>query len=122
MAGRAEAAGRPRGRPPWVNYLIGQGAALLGAFAVAGVVGSVIVIAYGENPLLVYETVWAFSTSRPQDFAVVLENATPLIFSGRGGGVALKAGFLNIGGGGQYFAGRRAGAPAATGFDSLAAV
>jgi len=122
MAGRAEAAGRPRGRPPWVNYLIGQGAALLGAFAVAGVVGSVIVIAYGENPLLVYETVWAFSTSRPQDFAVVLENATPLIFSGLAVAVAFKAGLFNIGVEGQYIVGMAAAAAAATGFDSLPAV
>src|ERR687895_2192357 len=117
MAGRAEAAGRPRRPPPGGNKLIGRGGALA-----AGVVGSVIVIAYGENPLLVYETVWAFSTSRPQDFAIVLENATPLIYSGLAVAVAFKAGLFNIGVEGQYIVGMAAAAAAAIFLTGLPAV
>jgi general nucleoside transport system permease protein len=106
-------------RPPWVDFLIGQLLALAGAFAFAALVGSVIVIAYGEDPIFVYRTVWAFGTSRPQDFAIVLENATPLIYSGLAVAVAFKAGLFNIGVEGQYIVGMAAAAAAAIAFTGL---
>jgi general nucleoside transport system permease protein len=121
VAARADSSERVQGRPPWIDRALGQLFALLGAFTFAGVVGSVIVIAYGQNPLLVYETVWAFGTSRPLDFAVVLENATPLIFSGLAVAVAFKAGLFNIGVEGQYIVGMAGAAAVATGFESLPA-
>ena len=111
-----------RGRPPWVDSVLGQIYALGGAIAFAGLIGSLIILAYKENPLSVYETVWNFSTSRPQDFAKVLEYATPLIFSGLSVGIAFKAGLFNIGTEGQYIVGMMTGAAAAIGFDSLPAV
>jgi general nucleoside transport system permease protein len=117
-----EAAARPAGRPEWVDFLLGQVIALGGAFAFAAVVGSVIVIAYGEDPLFVYRTVWAFGTSRPQDFAIVLENATPLIYSGLAVAVAFKAGLFNIGVEGQYIVGMAAAAAAAIFLTGLPAV
>jgi general nucleoside transport system permease protein len=107
------------GRPPWVDFLIGQLLALAGAFAFAALIGSVIVIAYGEDPIFVYRTVWAFGTSRPQDFAIVLENATPLIYSGLAVAVAFKAGLFNIGVEGQYIVGMAAAAGAAIAFTGL---
>ena len=58
-----------------------QALALAGAFLFAAVTGAIIILP-GEDPLFVYSTVWNFSTARPEDFAKVLENATPLIFSG----------------------------------------
>ena len=117
-----EAAARPAGRPEWVDFLLGQVIALGGAFAFAAVVGSLIVIAYGEDPLFVYRTVWAFGTSRPQDFAIVLENATPLIYSGLAVAVAFKAGLFNIGVEGQYIVGMAAAAAAAIFLTGLPAV
>jgi len=83
-------------------FLGGQTAALIAAFLFAGLVGSLIILAYHESPLRVYETVWRFSTARPSDFARVLVNATPLIFSGLALAVAFKAGMFNIGVEGQY--------------------
>ena len=112
----------PKTRPPWIDNLGAQLLALLGAFAFAGVIGSIIIIAYDENPLDVYMTVWRFSTSRPQDFAQVLENATPLIFSGLSVAVAFKAGMFNIGTEGQYIVGMMTAAAAAVGLDFLPAV
>jgi general nucleoside transport system permease protein len=106
-------------RPPWLDFLIGQLLALTGAFAFAALIGSVIVIAYGEDPIFVYRTVWAFGTSRPQDFAIVLENATPLIYSGLAVAVAFKAGLFNIGVEGQYIVGMAAAAAAAIAFTGL---
>lgn len=111
-----------RGRPPWVDSVLGQIYALGGAIAFAGLIGSLIILAYKENPLDVYQTVWNFSTSRPQDFAQVLEYATPLVFSGLSVGVAFKAGLFNIGTEGQYIVGMMTGAAAAVGLDFLPAV
>jgi ABC-type uncharacterized transport system permease subunit len=100
-------------RPGWIDFLVAQIVALAGAFAFAALIGSVIVIAYGEDPIFVFRTVWAFGTSRPQDFAIVLENATPLIFSGLAVAVAFKAGLFNIGVEGQYIVGMAAAAAVA---------
>jgi general nucleoside transport system permease protein len=108
-----EAATQPRPRAQWIDFVVGQVVALAGAFAFAALIGSVIIIAYGEDPLFVYRTVWAFGTSRPQDFAIVLENATPLIYSGLAVAVAFKAGLFNIGVEGQYIVGMAAAAAAA---------
>jgi simple sugar transport system permease protein len=116
-----EAAARPPGRPAWIDFLVGQVIALTGAFAFAALIGSLIVIAYGEDPIFVYRTVWAFGTSRPQDFAIVLENATPLIYSGLAVAVAFKAGLFNIGVEGQYIVGMAAAAAAAITLSGLPA-
>ena len=79
----------------------GQALALAAAFVFAGLVGSLIIVAYHESPLHVYSIVWQFSTSRPSDFARVLVNATPLVFSGLGGNpveMGLIASFARPGG------------------------
>jgi len=117
-----EAATQPRIRPEWIDFLVAQLIALAGAFAFAALIGAVIVIAYGEDPLFVYRTVWAFGTSRPQDFAIVLENATPLIYSGLAVAVAFKAGLFNIGVEGQYIVGMAAAAAAALTLSGLPTV
>jgi general nucleoside transport system permease protein len=121
MATAAEAS-RSHGRPPWVDLLAGQAVALLAAFAFAALIGSLIILAYGESPWIAFLTVWRFSTARPQDFGQVLENATPLIFSGLAVAVAFKAGLFNIGVEGQYIVGMAAAAAAAIGLGSLPAV
>ncbi len=108
-----EAAAQPGTRPQWIDFVAGQVIALAGAFAFAAAIGSVIVIAYGEDPIFVYRTVWEFGTSRPQDFAIVLENATPLIYSGLAVAVAFKAGLFNLGVEGHYIVGMAAAAGAA---------
>lgn len=117
MAVAAEAPARPR--PAWVDALIGHGLALLGAFAVAALLGGLIIVAYGENPLFVYSTIWQFSTARAQDLAKVFENATPLIFSGLAVAVAFKAGLFNIGVEGQYIVAMMVAASAAIFLDFL---
>jgi ABC-type uncharacterized transport system permease subunit len=121
LATHAEAV-RPRRVPQWVDALRLPAIALGSAFAVAGVIGSLIILAYDENPLDVYETVWRFSTARPQDFARVLVYATPLIFSGLAVAVAFKAGMFNIGVEGQYIVGMMAAAAAALYLDFLPAI
>jgi simple sugar transport system permease protein len=107
--------------PPWVDALTGRLLALLGAFGFAALIGSIIIIAYGEDPIDIYRTIWVYSTSETTDIARVLEIATPLIFSALAVAVAFKAGMFNIGVEGQYIVGMAAGAAAANGFDGLPA-
>lgn len=106
-----------RTRRPWVDALTGQLLGLLVAFLFAGVVGGAIIVAYGESPLRVYGVVIDFSTARFQDVARVLENATPLIFSGLAVAVAFRAGMFNIGVEGQYYVGMITATAAAVTFD-----
>jgi simple sugar transport system permease protein len=110
-----------RERPAWIAALGGQLLALGGALAFAALVGSLIITLYGESPMDTYRTIWTFSTSEPSDFARVLENATPLIFSGLAVAVAFKAGLFNIGVEGQYIVALATGAAAALNLDFLPA-
>jgi simple sugar transport system permease protein len=106
-----------RARRPWVDALTGQALGLVAAFLFAGVVGGGIIAAYGESPLRVYGLVIDFSTARFQDVARVLDNATPLIFSGLAVAVAFRAGMFNIGVEGQYYVGMVTATAAAVFFD-----
>jgi ABC-type uncharacterized transport system permease subunit len=121
MASEALPAGTSRARPTWLDPLLTQLLAVALAAAFAAAVGSVIILLYRESPLFTYETIWRFGTNRPQDFARVLENATPLIFSALAVAVAFKAGMFNIGVEGQYIVGMATAAAAALAFDLLAA-
>ena len=118
MAATADAVKPPR-RIGGLDVLIGQSLAFLGALALAAAIGSIIIIAYGQNPLDIYRTIWVYATSSPADFAQVLEFATPLIFSGLAVAVAFKAGMFNIGVEGQYRVGMMTAAAAALGLKSL---
>ncbi len=120
MATAAEPPARPASRVRF-DFLAGQLLALGGAFAFAAAIGSIIIIAYNENPLFVYATVLNYSTARVQDIAQVLEYATPLIFSGLAVAVAFKAGLFNIGVEGQYIVGLMTASAAALYLDFLPA-
>jgi general nucleoside transport system permease protein len=119
MGADAAAVSQARPRPEWVDTLVTQLLALLGAFLFAGVVGGIIILLYGESPLFVYATIWEFSTGGLDDIAKVVENATPLIFSGLAVAVAFKAGMFNIGVEGQYIVGMMTATPAALFLDFL---
>jgi ABC-type uncharacterized transport system permease subunit len=102
--------------------LLTQAVAVAAAFAFTGLVGSAIILAYGESPLFVYSTIWQFSTSRASDVARVLEQATPLIFSALAVSVAFKCGLFNIGVEGQYIVGMMTATMAAVWLDLPAAI
>ncbi|HJV03809.1 MAG TPA: ABC transporter permease [Actinomycetota bacterium] len=115
-----EAAEAPvRARPAWVDALITQGVALVTAFLFAAIVGGFIIAAFGESPLVIYSTVWQFGTARTQDFARVLQIATPLIFSALAVAVAFRAGMFNIGVEGQYIVGMMTASAAAVTLDGI---
>ena len=109
-------------RRPWIDAMVVQAVAVVAAVAFTGLVGSAIILSYGESPLFVYSTIWQFSTSRASDVARVLEQATPLIFSALAVSVAFKAGMFNIGVEGQYIVGMMTATMAAVWLDLPAVV
>ena len=74
-------------------------AAVLAAF----VVGGIIVLLIGDNPLETYRLLIANSFGSAKDFGYTLFYATPLIFTGLAVAVAFRCGLLNIGAEGQLY-------------------
>ncbi|QYJ16382.1 putative riboflavin import permease protein RfuC [Rubrobacter xylanophilus DSM 9941] len=75
------------------------------AIALALVVGAVIVLATGNNPLAAYRALIVGAVGSPAAIGRTLLNATPLIFTGLAVAVAFRAGLFNIGGEGQLYIG-----------------
>jgi general nucleoside transport system permease protein len=91
-----------RSRPAWIEGLVGQLLALLASLAIAVLAGSLLIIAYGENPLEVYSSILDASMGSADGVGYVLAIATPLIFSALAVAVCFKGGLFNIGVEGQY--------------------
>jgi ABC-type uncharacterized transport system permease subunit len=91
-----------RARPAWLESLVGQMLALLASFVIALLAGSLLILAYGENPIEVYRSILDASLGSPDGIGYVLAIATPLIFSALAVSVCFKGGMFNIGVEGQY--------------------
>ncbi len=77
---------------------------------IALVLGAVIILAIGENPLEAYGALLKGSLGSPQTFANTLSKSIPLAFTGLAVAMASRAGMLNIGAEGQLYAGAMAAA------------
>jgi general nucleoside transport system permease protein len=122
MSAGAAAMPATRSRPPWLESLVGQGLALLAAFAIAIAVGSLIIILYGESPLTVYGAMVRFAFKDVTSFGTVLSIATPLIFAALAVSVCFKGGLFNIGVEGQFLVGMVTASWAALSLDFLPGV
>ena len=91
-----------RTRPAWLESFAGQFLALLASFAIALLAGSLLIIAYGENPIDVYTSIFEASLGSADGIGYVLAIATPLIFAALAVCVCFKGGLFNIGVEGQY--------------------
>jgi general nucleoside transport system permease protein len=111
-----------RSRPAWLESVLGQGLALLAAFAIAIAVGSLIIILYGESPLIVYGAMLEFAFKDVTSVGTVLAIATPLIFAALAVSVCFKAGLFNIGVEGQFLVGMVTASWAALTFDFMPGV
>lgn len=80
------------------------------AVVTAFLIGGLIVLAIGDNPLLVYELFFTSAFGSPANFCYTLFYATPLIFTGLAVALAFKCGLLNIGAEGQLILGAFAAA------------
>ena len=91
-----------RSRPAWIEGLVGQLLALLASLGIAVLAGSLLIVAYGENPLEVYSSILDASMGSADGIGYVLAIATPLIFAALAVAVCFKGGLFNIGVEGQY--------------------
>ena len=88
--------------------LVNAGGALvfpLFAILISFLIGAVIVLATGHNPLAAYAALVRGAVGSPTAIGLTLLGATPLIFTGLAVAVAFRAGLFNIGGEGQLFIG-----------------
>ncbi|MDL2213931.1 ABC transporter permease [Clostridia bacterium OttesenSCG-928-O13] len=80
------------------------------AFVAALIVGAIIILLNGDNPLVAYGALIEGSFNGMSNIAGTLSSATPLIFAGLGVAVAFKGGMANIGAEGQLYMGAMAAA------------
>jgi simple sugar transport system permease protein len=73
------------------------------AVAAAFIVGGVIVLALGDDPIAAYSLLLSNSFGSIRDIGWTLHYATPLIFTGLAVAVAFRCGLLNIGAEGQLY-------------------
>lgn len=73
------------------------------AVIAAFIVGGVIVIALGDDPIAAYSLLLSNSFGSIRDIGWTLHYATPLIFTGLAVAVAFRCGLLNIGAEGQLY-------------------
>jgi general nucleoside transport system permease protein len=106
-------------RPEWIENVGGQLVALLAALGIALLAGSLIIVGYGETPIVVYGSILRFSFGEKEGVGYVVANATPLIFSALAVAVCFKAGMFNIGVEGQYIVGMLVGAWAGVKLDFM---
>ena len=101
--GMAAPMAAPRARPAWLESFAGQLLALLASFGIALVIGALLILAYGENPIEVYRSIFDASLGSADGIGYVLSIATPLIFAALAVSVCFKGGMFNIGVEGQYY-------------------
>jgi len=75
------------------------------AVLLAGLIGAVLLLVSGANPLEAYGALFKGAFGSPVALQRTLEKSTPLIFSGLAVAFAFKAGLFNIGAQGQLLIG-----------------
>jgi len=91
-----------------IQVIIGIGGALVFpviAILISFVIGAVIVLATGNNPLTAYSALIGGAFGSATGLGRTLLYTTPLIFTGLAVAVAFRAGLFNIGGEGQLYIG-----------------
>src|SRR5436309_11535926 len=73
------------------------------AVVAAFIVGGIIVLIIGDNPIQTYRLLIGSAFSWPDGIGYTLFYATPLIFTGLAVAVAFRCGLLNIGAEGQLY-------------------
>jgi simple sugar transport system permease protein len=75
------------------------------AILIALIIGAIIVLATGNNPVTAFASLMVGAVGSPLAIGRTLLYATPLIFTGLAVAVAFRAGLFNIGGEGQFYIG-----------------
>jgi len=64
-------------------------------------VGAIVILLIGENPIFVYKILFGYAIGNRDGWGNVLFRATPLIFTGLAVAFAFRCGLFNIGGEGK---------------------
>jgi len=86
-------------------YIILEKITPLIAVILALLVGAIVIVLIGENPIFVYKTLFNNAIGNRDGWGNVLFRATPLIFTGLTVAFAFRCGLFNIGGEGQMYIG-----------------
>jgi general nucleoside transport system permease protein len=91
----------------WRSYLERSFSILipLAAILAAFLVGGILIIAWGSNPLEVFGSLFRGAFGTPNSIATTLERLTPLVFTGLAVAYGYRSGFFNIGAEGQLYMG-----------------
>jgi ABC-type uncharacterized transport system permease subunit len=89
----------------WLGDAIGALAFPLIAIVISFLIGAIIMLATGNNPITAFGALFRGAFGSPTALGRTLLNATPLIFTGLAVAVAFRAGLFNIGGEGQFYIG-----------------
>ena len=89
----------------FVGDTVGALAFPLIAIVISFLIGAIIMLATGNNPLIAFGALFRGAFGDPLAIGRTLLTATPLIFTGLAVAVAFRAGLFNIGGEGQFFIG-----------------
>lgn len=91
----------------------------LAAVLLAALVGAIIILISGANPLVAYAALLEGAFGSPTAIGRTLEKATPLVFSGLAVAFAFKSGLFNIGAQGQLLFGALVAAGVGFGLEGL---
>src|SRR5829696_6391990 len=100
--------GENRRSPAFRRWMANAAGALifpLIAILISFVIGAVIMLVTGNNPVTAFGALLRGAFGSPLAIGRTLLNATPLIFTGLAVAVAFRAGLFNIGGEGQFYIG-----------------
>jgi general nucleoside transport system permease protein len=75
------------------------------SIAVALLIGAILMLAIGIDPVRAYAALWSGVASSRYQIGITLVKATPLLLTGLGLGFAFRSGVFNIGGEGQIYMG-----------------
>src|SRR4029079_927292 len=73
------------------------------AVVAAFIVGGILILLVGDNPIVAYRLLLGSALSWPDGIGYTLFHATPLIFTGLAVLVGFRCGLVNIGAGGQLY-------------------
>jgi general nucleoside transport system permease protein len=92
------------------------------ALATALIVGALIMLLFGDNPLEAYSGLFAGAFGNARGWAATIRKMTPLILTGLSVTVAFQAGLFNIGASGQFLVGTIAAVAVGVNFEGLPAI
>ena len=88
-----------------ISVLMHPVSAAIIAIIAGFIVGAIVLLAAGYNPIEAYGALFSGIFSKPRYIATMIIKSTPLIFTGLSVAFAFKTGLFNIGAEGQYIMG-----------------